>query len=373
MADDGAPSDDDVAMVDAPAQVIDASPAPPEYDNWSEKYRPGTLDDVYGNPEAVGYMKNLVRKICRPASHPPKTKNVMLAGPSGTGKTSAMMAFAHDLLGEAFKIGETVLVCRPSDYEENEEDELREKIETFAKTRIALPKGTCKCVLLDEVDQADPDVQMVFRRAMEDFSERSRFCRGVRFVLTCNEIDEGLEALPWCKVLPLTLVADKSVRERVENILIETETEFDEDGLNAIVYTAEGDLRAALDIAQAARNACGVLVPGTGRVRFSGADLRKSMMVASKSSPEMYRQVLQACVRGDLRTAIKEFDEAHSRGLTTADFASTLFWTVQAASNEELPRTKRLSFMKALATLSTRMKTGFKSRLQVHGMLAKIC
>lgn len=62
--------------------------------DWTEKYRPDTLEDVAGNSDA---KKRLVRWANQWSSGKPKRKAVILAGKAGIGKTSAALALANDM------------------------------------------------------------------------------------------------------------------------------------------------------------------------------------------------------------------------------------------------------------------------------------
>ncbi|CAN6480718.1 unnamed protein product [Victoria cruziana] len=72
---------------------------------WVEKYRPTRVADVVGNQDAVSRLQVIAREGNMP--------NIILAGPPGTGKTTSILALAHELLGENFK--EAVLELNASD------------------------------------------------------------------------------------------------------------------------------------------------------------------------------------------------------------------------------------------------------------------
>jgi replication factor C subunit 2/4 len=61
---------------------------------WLEKYRPVTLEEVHGNPEAVNHIREFARKGNIP--------NVILAGPPGIGKTSSILCLARHLLKDSY-------------------------------------------------------------------------------------------------------------------------------------------------------------------------------------------------------------------------------------------------------------------------------
>jgi len=61
--------------------------------DWTELFRPDTLDEVYGNPKAVKELRDWARKW---ESGSPDKRAVVLMGPPGVGKTSAALALANE-------------------------------------------------------------------------------------------------------------------------------------------------------------------------------------------------------------------------------------------------------------------------------------
>jgi replication factor C large subunit len=69
--------------------------------DWTEAYRPQTLADVIGNGPSVKKLRDWAQQWVGGA---PETKAVILAGPPGTGKTSAALALARDMGWQAIEL-----------------------------------------------------------------------------------------------------------------------------------------------------------------------------------------------------------------------------------------------------------------------------
>jgi DNA polymerase III delta prime subunit len=205
---------------------------------WIEKYRPKTLDDIISHKQIMSSLKTFIKEKTFP--------HIMLYGPSGTGKTSAIKACARELYNEYYNF--MVLELNASDNKGI--DTVRKNINKFVTSHneYFLPdsmKPIFKLVILDEIDAMTHDAQAILRNTIEEYSSTTRFC------LICNYITKVNPALPsrciCFKFMPLDV---GSVHDRLIEVCKAEQLKYEELGINAIVKISEGDMRKAINLLQ---------------------------------------------------------------------------------------------------------------------------
>ncbi|WBR14894.1 Replication factor small subunit [Pandoravirus kuranda] len=263
---------------------------------WVEKYRPMVLDDITGNVDAIRYLKALAVDGNVP--------NLLLSGPPGTGKTTSIACLARALLGPAFD--RAVLELNASD--ERGIDVVRKSIKEFARTTVNLPPGRHKMIILDEADCLTQGAQQALRCTMEKYTNTTRFA------LACNTSSMIIEALQSrCAILRYQRLADEQILDRLHAIVAaEKDVPCTRDGLDAIVVTADGDMRQAINNLQATHAGC-------GRV-----DADSVYTVCDRPHPALVRAVLLDCGRGDIDAATAALDKLWGMGYMASDIIGTM-------------------------------------------------
>eukprot|EP00884_Botryococcus_braunii_P000882 jgi/Botrbrau1/10795/Bobra.0064s0001.1 len=311
---------------------------------WVEKYRPTLIRDIVGNREAVERLEAIAQEGNMP--------NIILSGPPGTGKTTSILCLAHALLGSSYK--EAVLELNASD--DRGIDVVRNKIKMFAQKKVTLPPGRHKVVILDEADSMTSGAQQALRRTMEIYSGTTRFA------LACNTSSKVIEPIQSrCALVRFSRLSDADVLERLVKVAEAEKVACAEDGLEALVFSADGDMRQALNNLQSTAAGFG----------FINAD--NVFRVCDQPHPLVVAKMVEACMSANLHAAHKHIKSLLDMGYSATDVISTLFRVVRNYPGEKMSEFVKLEFLREIGMAHMRASDGLTSRLQMSGMLAKLC
>jgi len=140
---------------------------------WVEKYRPKTIEECI--------LPENIKKTFLDFLDKGEVPNLLLAGPAGCGKTTVAKALCNQL-------GVDVYVINGSD-EGRFLDTVRNNAKNFASTVSLSSESKHKVIIIDEADNTTPDVQLLLRASIEEFSNNCRF------IFTCNYKNKIIEPL----------------------------------------------------------------------------------------------------------------------------------------------------------------------------------
>jgi DNA polymerase III delta prime subunit len=216
--------------------------------------------------------------------------NLILYGPTGTGKSAAARVFAEQILEDTFHSNYKNLnirdirnypitkakrnikkIAKLSRDERSELDEymsivfreakaarklrgesgnpnrsqlLHEAISLFAST-ITVSDELVKILVLDEADALDNNMQQALRRTMEIYSDATRF-----IFITPSLSGWNPAIVSRCLVVKFRAGSIEILRSLVEDIAGKENVEIDGSGLDAIAREADGDFRRAINLLQ---------------------------------------------------------------------------------------------------------------------------
>jgi len=199
---------------------------------WSEKYRPLELSGIVSQNNNITFINKFLENKQLP--------HLLLFGPSGTGKTSAILACARQLNKEYT----SSLVLELNASENRGIEVVRDKIKEFSGTKTFYNEGS-KIIILDEADSMTLIAQTALRRIIEKYSSNVRFC------IICNYINKIIPSLQSrCIRLKFSPLLKNDIKKILLDICTKENVNLNEDIIDNIIELSEGDMRKAINLLQ---------------------------------------------------------------------------------------------------------------------------
>jgi len=309
---------------------------------WVEKYRPQKLEDIVGQKHIMDRLKNYVNEKGMP--------NLMFTGPAGVGKTTAALALVKSILGEYWR--QNFLELNASDARGI--DTVRTNIKNFCRLK---PVGApFRIIFLDEVDNMTKDAQHALRREMEMYTKTASF------VLSCNYSSKIIDPIQSrCAIFRFAPIKGQDVLSRLKFIAEEENVDYEDTAIETIVYFAEGDMRKAVNLLQAAAS-------GEDRVTED-----KIYEVISKAKPKDISDMVSKALTGDFMAARDLLRESMVlQGTSGEDMINQIYQEITKRAMEgKMANEIYMDLIESIAESDFRIREGANPRIQLEALLAK--
>jgi replication factor C small subunit len=327
--------------------MSDADPEPTvggRGDVWIEKHRPERLDTIVGQDQIVERIEQYVAQDDLP--------NLLFAGPAGIGKTTTAIAIAKEIYGADWQ--EHFLELNASD--QRGIDVVRGRIKDFARTDGSSFGGhgsNYRIIFLDEADALTSDAQSALRRTMEQFSGNTRF------ILSCNYSSRIIDPIQSrCAVFRFTPLSDEAIVKQLRQIADEEGIELTEEGLDALAYAADGDMRKGINALQAAA------------VMGETVDEEAVYAITSTARPEEVTELVERAIDGDFLAARSQLETLLiDKGMAGGDVIDQLHRSVW---DLEIDESAAVRLMDQIGETEFRIVEGADERIQLEALLASL-
>ena len=197
------------------------------------------------------------------------------------------------------------------------------------------------------------DAQGALRRTMEQFSNNTRF------VLSCNYSSQIIDPIQSrCAVFRFSPLADEAVAAQVREIAETEGIEVTDDGVDALVYAADGDMRKAINGLQAAA------------VMGDTVDEEAVFAITSTARPEEIKEMVDLALEGDFTQARSRLDHLLTEvGIAGGDIIDQLHRSVWEF---DIPDRAAVRLMDRVGEADYRITAGANEQVQLEALLASL-
>jgi replication factor C small subunit len=197
------------------------------------------------------------------------------------------------------------------------------------------------------------DAQSALRRTMEQFSDNTRF------ILSCNYSSQIIDPIQSrCAVFRFSPLGDDAVAEQIRVIADAEDIELTDDGVDALVYSADGDMRKAINGLQAAA------------VMGETVDEEAVYAITSTARPEEIRAMVTKALDGDFTAARADLDSLLTEaGIAGGDIIDQMHRSVWEFDLEER---QAVRLMERVGEADYRITAGANEQVQLEALLASL-
>lgn len=306
---------------------------------WVEKYRPSRIEDIFINETLMRKLKQIIENKDMP--------NLIITGSPGSGKTSAVICMAKQILQNAYLEN-----CIEMNASNNRGlDILNNSIIHFCKKEID-SKIPHKIVILDEADNITTKAQQSLSNIIEEHDN-------TRFAFTCNDINKIIEPIQSrCIILKFNHCSIETTMEKLRSICKHEKVSYTDEGLKAIIETSNNDLRQCINNME--------------MIFFSYNDITRKNVIIGCDVPinVQINNLIETIKTKAFNKSIELVDKTIDSGFSLSDIC--LFMIENMKESNYFTELDRIKCIDIISQTYMSITNGNDSKLQIYSCIAQL-
>lgn len=187
----------------------------------------------------------------------------------------------------------------------------------------------------------------------------SDYSNSTRFMFACNDSSRIIEPIQSrCVILRFNRLTEEELLERLIEIAKMESIPYDEEGMKALVFAADGDMRNAINNLQATA------------VAAKRVTQEKVFEICDIPDLGTLKVIVESCLKADYERAFDNMNHLWGQSFTAYDLINSIGKVIEiVVSDTDL----LYSYLDEVANLKVKVLQGLNSLIQLQGFLARLC
>jgi replication factor C subunit 2/4 len=316
---------------------------------WTEKYRPTNMDELF----LPSTLKDKLISIITSKTVP----NIILSGPPGIGKSSAIKIVAQKLYGNYYK--DAVSEINVSD--DRGIEFMRSEIVSFCKTQIPYRNGDednhpqYKLIIFDEADNIIKRIQDQISNIIEKFTNK------VKVIFTCNSSSEISEVIQTkCFIWRCMYLDNELIVEKLSAICQKENVKYDDEVLEKIAQLSRGDMRNAINKLQ-------MLYNSNRRIKLEHVE-----QLCDMPQEVIIRKLFDYIINKNFKQALKVAFDLKNNSYSGSDIMLGMMSTIRSEICFDISEEIKMKLCKGICSGIYQISNVTDSDLQLTGCLVEM-
>lgn len=137
-----------------------------------------------------------------------------------------------------------------------------------------------------------------------------------------------------CAILRYSRLSNKELLKRLLEICKAENVKYNDSGLEALLFTSEGDMRQAVNNLQSTWSG------------FGFVNREAVFKVCDQPHPTIIQDMIKACTKGQISNAMDRLDDLWQQGYAAVDIVTTIFRVTKAM--DDLPEYLKLEYIRVI-------------------------